>query len=612
MRTTLISSLSIASLTSFAAWGQTPNAEALFAQHCAACHVNPAEDDVPTRAAMGTLAPNAIVESLTEGTMRLQGQALTSDQRVAIAELVTGRPVLAASASLDRGLCTASTAFAGVGVGPVWNGWGPDVRNTRFQKDAGGITAANVGELKLKWAFGIADVTQSRSQPAIVGGRLFMASQSGVIYALDPASGCTHWTYKAQAGVRTAISVGPVGPANAPTGHAIYFADAQARAYAVDAATGKELWVRKVDDHPAARATGAPTLHAGRLYVVTSGVSEETAASMPDYECCTFRGSLTSLDATTGEVVWKTYTVDEPKRRGTSTSGKPLWGPAGAPIWSAPTVDEKRGLVYAATGNAYADPATRTSDAIVAFEIARGRIRWINQIMPDVWILGCGTPLGGGEPTTAAQNPNCPEDVGPDFDFSASPVLVTLADGRDGLVITQKSGVGYLLDPERRGRVIWEYRWGRGSPVGGVWGAAADTSRAYFAVADQLTPAPGGLHAVDLATGQRAWFTPPQAPVCAPGQGCSAAQSAALTAIPGVVFSGGADGAVRAYASDDGQVLWTFDTNRDFTTVNGVKGDGGSIDGPGPVVAGGMVYVTAGNGGIVGTPGNVLLAFGLD
>jgi polyvinyl alcohol dehydrogenase (cytochrome) len=612
MHIRLTLSFLIVSSSSFAAWSQAPDAEALFAQHCAACHINPVEDDVPTRAAMGTLAPNSIVESLTEGTMRLQGQALTPAQRVSIAELVTGRPVLAASAQLDQGLCTASAPFAGLESGPRWNGWGPDVRNTRFQSDGGGITAANVANLKLKWAFGIADVTQSRSQPAIVGGRLFMASQSGAIYALDPATGCTHWTYKAQSGVRTAISVGPVGPANAPTGYAIYFADAQARAYAVDAATGKELWVRKVDDHRAARATGAPTLHAGRLYVVTSGVSEETAASMPDYECCTFRGSLTSLDATTGEVVWKTYTVEEPRRRGTSTSGKPLWGPAGSPIWSAPTVDEKRGLIYAATGNAYADPEPRTSDAIIAFEIATGRIRWVNQIMPDVWILGCGAPLGGGDATTAEDNPNCPEEVGPDFDFSASPILVTLPNGRDALVITQKSGVGYLLDPERRGREIWEYRWGRGSPVGGVWGATVDRTQAYFAVADQLTPAPGGLHAVDLVTGERRWFAPPQAPVCAPGPGCSPAQSAALTSVPGVVFSGGADGAVRAYSSDDGKVLWTFDTNRDFASVNGVKADGGSIDGPGPVVAGGMLYVTAGNGGIVGSPGNVLLAFGLE
>ena len=243
--------------------------------------------------------------------------------------------------------------------------------------------------------------------------------------------------------------------------------------------------------------------------------------------------------------------------------------------------------------------------------MATGRIRWINQIMPDVWILGCGEQPPGND-IEAADNPNCPEDVGPDFDFSASPVLITLANGRDALVVTQKSGVGYLLDPERRGREIWEYRWGRGSPVGGVWGAAVDDKHAYFAVADQLTPEPGGLHAVDLATGRRVWFTPPQTPVCAAGRGCSAAQSAALTSIPGVVFSGGADGAMRAYASDDGRVLWTFDTNRDFATVNGVKANGGSIDGPGPVVAGGILYVTAGNGSIVGTPGNVLLAFALD
>jgi polyvinyl alcohol dehydrogenase (cytochrome) len=611
MRTRLLVSVSLGPLLAASAWAQAPNGEALFAQHCAACHLNPVEQDIPTRAAMGTLAPNAIVESLTEGTMRLQGQPLSTAERIAIAELVTGRPFLAATATAAQGLCTAAAPFNPATEGPIWNGWGPDTHNTRFQPSSGGITADNVANLQLKWAFGIADVTQSRAQPAIVGGWLFMGSQTGTIYALDAATGCTHWTYKAQAGVRTAISVGPVGPADTPTGYAIYFADAQARAYGVDAATGREIWVRKVDDHPAARVTGAPTLHAGRLYVPTSGVSEETAASMPDYECCTFRGSLTALDATTGAVVWKSYTVDEPQRRGTSSSGKPLWGPAGAPIWSAPTIDEKRGLIYAATGNAYADPSPPTSDAIVAFDMATGKIRWINQIMPDVWILGCDPQSSGGN-ADAGENPNCPEDVGPDFDFSASPALVTLANGRDALVVTQKSGVGYLLDPARRGREIWEYRWGRGSPVGGVWGAAVDGTQAYFAVADQLTPAPGGLHAVNLATGQRAWYTPPPPPVCAAGPGCSAAQSAALTSIPGVVFSGSADGAVRAYASADGRVLWSFDTNRDFATVNAVKADGGSIDGPGPVVAGGILYVTAGNAGFVGTPGNVLLAFGLE
>jgi polyvinyl alcohol dehydrogenase (cytochrome) len=595
---------------------QTPDGEALFGQHCAICHANPAPDtDVPTREALSTLGPDAIVASLTEGNMRIQGQPLSPAERTAIAERLAGRQVTAATAAPAAGLCSSSAPLAALDSGPVWNGWGRDVRNTRFQPEPGGITASNVARLRLKWAFGIPNVTQSRSQPAIVGGRLFMASQSGMIYALDPGTGCTHWTFKAEAGVRTAISVGAAGSVTA-----IYFADAQARAYAVDAETGKPLWITKIDEHPAARATGAPTLYQGRLYVGLSGVSEETAAAMPDYECCTFRGSLTALDATTGAVVWKTYTVDEPRPRGKSTSGKQLWGPAGAPIWSAPTIDAKRGLIYAATGNAYADPAPRTSDAIVAFDLATGKIRWVNQIMPDVWILGCGAPPPGAPPLATpagssgepGDNPNCPEEVGPDFDFSASPALVTLANERDVLVVTQKSGVGFALDPDRRGKVIWDYRWGKGSPVGGVWGATTDGTLAYFAVADQLTPAPGGLHAVSLATGQRVWYTPPEPPVCASGPGCSSAQSAALTSIPGVVFSASADGAVRAYASDSGTILWTFDTNRDFATVNGVKADGGSIDGPGPVVAGGMLYVTAGNAGFVGTPGNVLLAFGLD
>jgi polyvinyl alcohol dehydrogenase (cytochrome) len=339
---------------------------------------------------------------------------------------------------------------------------------------------------------------------------------------------------------------------------------------------------------------------------------------MPDYECCKFRGSLTALDAATGAVIWKSYTVDVPKPRGKSTTGKQLWGPAGAPIWSAPTIDAKRGLIYAATGNAYADPAPRTSDAIVAFDLATGKIRWVNQIMPDTWILGCAPPPAGVPAGPASDNakfgnnPNCPKDVGPDFDFSASPVLVTKPDGKDVLIATQKSGVGYALDPDKRGKVLWQYRWGKGSPVGGVWGATSDGVRTYFDVADQLTPAPGGVHAVDIATGKRVWYAPPEPPACRSGPGCSAAQSAALTSIPGVVFAGSADGAVRAYASDSGKIIWTFDTNRDFATVNGVKADGGSIDGPGPVVADGMLYVTAGNAGFVGTAGNVLLAFAVE
>jgi polyvinyl alcohol dehydrogenase (cytochrome) len=352
-------------------------------------------------------------------------------------------------------------------------------------------------------------------------------------------------------------------------------------------------------------------LYGNRLYVPMSS-SEENTAAMPDYECCTFRGSITALDTATGAVVWKTYTIDAPKRRGTSTAGKALWGPAGVPIWNSPTVDAKRGVLYAGTGNGYADPAPKTSDAIVAFDLATGKIRWVRPLLSDVWLFGCGANLTGGGSASAAPNPNCPGETGPDYDFSASPALVTTSAGRDVLVVTQKSGWSYALDPDRRGKVLWRYQWGHGSGVGGVWGLGTDGTRAYFAVADQLMPAPGGLHAVNVATGARAWLAPPQPPVCRAGPGCSSAQSAAVTVIPGVVFSASADGALRAYDAADGRIVWTFDTNRDFAAVNGVAAHGGSIDGPGVVVAHGTVYLTAGNAGFVGTPGNVLLAFGVD
>ena len=129
--------------------------------------------------------------------------------------------------------------------------------------------------MKLKWAFGFAGVSSARSQPAVLGGRVFVGSESGDIFALDAKTGCTHWSYHAQAGIRTALSVGPYKPANGPSGFAVYFADGTASAYAIDAATGKEIWTRKVDSHPYAKATGSVTVHDGRVYVPLAGVGEE-------------------------------------------------------------------------------------------------------------------------------------------------------------------------------------------------------------------------------------------------------------------------------------------------------------------------------------------------
>ena len=212
-----------------------------------------------------------------------------------------------------------------------WNGWGAGVANTRYSPAAtGGVTAPMMPRMKLKWAFGFAGVSSARSQPAVLGNRVFVGSESGDIFALDAKTGCTHWSYHAQAGIRTALSVGPYKPATGPAGFAVYFADGTASAYAMDAATGKEIWARKVDSHPYAKATGSVTVHDGRVYVPLAGVGEEGQGGGGSYECCTFRGSVSALNANTGAVIWKSYTIaDEPKPRGKNSRRHHGVGPRG-------------------------------------------------------------------------------------------------------------------------------------------------------------------------------------------------------------------------------------------------------------------------------------------
>jgi polyvinyl alcohol dehydrogenase (cytochrome) len=583
-----------------------PDGVDIFADQCAVCHAMPSDEKIPTMARLMQFDANTIVAALTDGKMRLQGQKLSAAQKTAVAEFLSGGKVREQIATVAN-ICKANPPISDPAKQPSWTGWGLNVTNTRYQKNTGGITAANVPELKLKWAFGIANTMTFRAQPAIFAGRLFFGSATGTVYSINADTGCTYWTYQAEAGVRSAISVGPMKQGGA-SGYAIYFSDAKANAYALDAATGKKLWSTKVDTHPAATGTGSVTLYDGTLYVPMTGVSEESTSVRPDYECCTFRGSVTALDAATGKVKWKYYTVPKPEPRGKSSTGKQLWGPSGIGVWNAPTVDVTRGALYFGTGNSYSAPEVDTSSAVIALDLKTGALKWSKQLLKgDIWIFGCDASTSSDP--RAGENPNCPQDVGPDYDIAASPVLTTTHEGKDLLIITQKSGMGYALDPDAKGRIVWQYHWGPGSAKGGAWGTASDGKQAYFDVPGQDTDAPGGVHAVDLTTGKRAWFAPPQPTLCERGPGCSPVQNTAITAIPGVVFVGSQDGGMRAYAADTGKIIWTYDTNKPFDTVNGVKANGASIDGPGPVVAGGTLYVNSGDAGPFSRGGNVLLAF---
>ena len=576
-----------------AASAATPDGAAVFESHCATCHQPVTDSRTPTRAELGNLTPELVMTALLTGKMTTQGLALSTSEVRAVALYVTGKNFSAVVVDPAAGRCAANAKPFSPGTGD-WNGWGVDLSNARYQPKPG-FKAEDAPGLKLKWAFGFPDDTQAAGQPVIVGGRVFVGSNGGTVYSLDASTGCVYWSYDAGGIVRSAISI-----VRSPKSSRwiAYFGDYHASAHAVDAETGKPLWKVKIDEHPAARITGSPTYYKGRLYVpVASG--EELDGGSPQYECCTFRGSLTALDAETGQKAWKSYSIpDPPKVYKTNSAGTKLYGPAGAGIWNSPTIDEKRQRVYVGTGNSYTGVTIPTSDSILAFDLATGSLLWSSQATPgDNWMLGC--PKGA----------NCPENPGEDLDFGSSSVLRSLGSGKQILIATQKSGMVYGLDVDQRGKILWQTRIGSGGGQGGIqWGGSLDDRTIYVAVSDlnRREKATPGMYALKIDTGEKLWSTP------APDGAGNKAQVSAVAAMPGLAFSGSWGGHFRAYSTKTGEIVWDFDAVRDFETVNHVAAQGGSFNGGGPAIANGMVITTCGYGFVGGKPGNVLLAFSVD
>ena len=572
---------------SFAA---APDGAALYKSRCGICHDGKPQLHMPSHEDLASKTPEAVVKAMFEGIMVPQAAGLSEEEGRAIAKFITAKEFSTSTAATMTGQCTAAPKPLAISS-TDWNGWGQELGNSRYQPHPG-LAAADVPKLKVKWAFGFPGDTSSQAQPTVVGGRVFVGSVGGTLYSLDASSGCMYWSYKVGASIRNAITIGKVG------GHFIaFFGDIKANAYAVDAESGMLLWKVKVDDHPVARIVGTPTFYDGHLYVPMSSI-EEASAMGPAYECCKFRGSVSSLDAETGKVLWKSFTVlDPPKAFKTSSTGAQAYGPAGAAVWSSPTIDPKRKLVYVATGDSYTDVDFNTSDAVLAFDLSTGRLLWSTQATAkDNFTMACGQ----------AGKANCPETKGPDFDFGTSPALRSIGGGKQLLVIGQKSGILWALDPDNKGKVVWQTRVGKGGALGGIeWGHAADDTTAYAAVSDR-GKGPGSVNAVNLKTGEIQWTK------LTPETGHLTAMSAAISVIPGIVFAGGVDAHFRAYDSKTGEIVWDYDAAHPYDTVNGVPAKGGSFDAPGPVIANGMVFTASGYGMWGGSAGNVLLAFSVD
>ena len=533
--------------------------------------------------------------------------------RTTAALLLIGAAEAAAAADAPQALapeknpCSARAEPVAIGSAQ-WNGWGRDLDNTRYQPEPA-IRATDVEKLTLKWAFGDQSGKEF-GQPTVVDGRLFISSSAGRIYALDAKTGCAYWTFDAAAGSQSAVLIGELGQSKraalpkrlkrtlahldvikAPS--AAFFGDDTGAVYALDAQKGTLLWKSQVDTHPLARVVAAPALYNDRLYVAIASTEDKIAAN-PEYSCCTFRGSVAALDIASGRIVWKSYTVlEEPQATRKNSAGIQEFGPAGAAVFSSPTIDPKRNVLYVATGGSATGLEQSLTDAVVAFDLSDGKLRWVKQLSVR------------GEAASSG--------------FASSPILRTLSSGNQIILAGQMSGIVYGLDPDHGGEILWQSRIsasaaaavagaGPGAGVGGgiAWGGSADHRNFYAALSGLLSQpanAAGSLTALDMKTGIVRWNTPAPQPACSWGGDCRHAQAQAVTVMPGVAFSGSMDGHLRAYSTIDGKILWDFDTAKAFLTQNGVHASGGPLDRGGATIVNGSVFINS---------GSTLLAFSVD
>jgi polyvinyl alcohol dehydrogenase (cytochrome) len=582
----------------------SPGAE-VYRANCAACH-DAGVNRAPQRMNLIDMTPEAIHAALTGGAMQPQGSALTEEQRVSVAEYLSGRKMgLTTAAALN--MCDAAHARFDLSEPPAFTGWGLDPESTHsIPASVAGIDKADAGRLTLKWAFGFPNSSRARSHPIIAGGAILVGNYNGSVYALDRQTGCVRWAYPAQAEVRTGLVVSPWTAGDRNARPLVYFGDVKGTVYAVSLLDGKLAWQVKADTHPAAIITGTPALYRDTLYVPVSS-TEEAFATAPGYVCCSFRGSVVALDGRNGKEKWRTWLVDEPTRQGSTKGGLDKLGPSGVAVWNSPSIDTARGQLYVATGDNYSLPGTSLSDSILALDLATGRIKWHYQALGnDTWNVACYTK------TSEA----CPDEASPDFDFGAGTVLATGKDGRQLLLAGQKSGWVYAFDPAD-GRLVWKTRVGRGGAGGGVhFGMAADNGLLFVPITDNKFvgpddfPASPGIHALDIATGAIVWnvASTTQCAVvqCAPGYGGS------VTATAGMVLAGVDDGHLRIFEGATGKLLWETDTAQPFTTVNGIAAHGGAISGGvAPIAYKGEVIVPSGYGYAGKKNGNVLLVYGV-
>ena len=575
--------------------------ENLFKTRCASCH-DPAVDRAPPKVALTRHFPDDLAATLKTGIMQPMAAGLSDADINSIAAYLSSDGMTEQAS--DPAACATAAKFSM--SGPGWNGWSIDARNSRLQPQPG-LARGDLPRLQVKWS--MTYIGGRYGQPTLVGGRLFLTSSSGRIYSLDAKTGCMYWRFDADAGVRTTPVIGRVAGAS-PSGYLMFFGDFQRNEYALDAASGSLQWKIKLETHARGTLTGAPALYKGMLYVPISSW-EETAGGIGSYECCTARGALAALDAKDGRLVWKTYTIEQPPQPTVKNSaGTQMYGPAGAAVWSAPTIDAKRGAVYIGTGDSYTDVKENGSDVNHRLGSChrKGQVEqpgYRKRQLPDGLLSTGDAQLPDGERTGSrfrrvADTVHAAQWQG---HHSGRPEI------RRG--IWDGSGAGENTMAQQGGRRQCDW-----AASNGAWlRMRSDCTSPWPICSRRRRRANRGCSPWIPPRARQLWYTAAPKIPCGFSGRCFNAQSAAPSVIPGVVLSTTTDGHLRAYSVDAGKILWDFDTaGQKYQTINGVKDQvGGTLDVAGPTVAGGMMYIIAGYAGaMAGPPNNVLLAFSVD
>lgn len=512
------------------------------------------------------------------------------------------------NAWVDASMCAEGDRAVDLSEALSFTFTGTDGNNPRHLDAAqAGLTTAELSNLELAWAVAFPQTSGMRAAPVIIGSTIFYAAtDAGRVFALDINSGCAKWVFEGETRLRSSMAYSVVDGVGT-----LVFGDQRGMVYSINAENGESNWLESGQaSNNQAMITGTPVIHEDKIIVPLSGSGVVTGGN-PRFECCENHGAVTALDIRSGEKLWEYHTMPAAEYTGAvSSTGVKQRGPSGAPIWTTPTIDAARGQIYVTTGENTSHPTTNTSDAVIALDLETGEEKWVFQALAnDMWNFAC-----------TAAGPNCiilADTNSVDFDFGGPAILVE-ADGQELLIAGQKSGDLWALNPDT-GAVVWNQREGEGTALGGNhWGIATDSERAFMTINDPGTMsgnARPGIFTYFVGTGEPSWFYEVE-PKCNNERSdrlrrCNELYgfSATPLSVDGALITAGLDGRLFIFNSDNGELLFEYDTVRDYETVNGVEGYGGSIESHSIAAGSGMVFVGSGYGQFSQVPGNVLLAF---